>query len=94
MSKQHTQPRESVLDPFKLARHLAPQFPLAFAAGHWNDHGGSTVTLDHARAVVARQLKAVFDGNRLVDANGRVHWVTAQLVESVLLALAAQQVQS
>ena len=94
MKTTKTQPRESVIDPFKLGRQLGSQFPYKFAAGEWRDTSDGPATSDHLRAILALQLKGVFDHDRLLGNDGRVRRVTVQLVDNVLLAIAALQVQS
>lgn len=92
MTQKDRLPEEAPLDSFRLARLLRPRFPFRFSRHGWTDRGGETIPTELVRAIVAMQLKLAFDKDQLLAADRKVFRVTAELTESVAVALAALMV--
>jgi hypothetical protein len=86
-------PVESSRDPFRLARGINSRLENArlsasFLGGEWLLNGEPTPSAQMS-AHVAKLLKEMFDADNLVDGDGRVYFITTELVADVLQALAA-----
>ena len=88
-------PLEKASDPFKIARAIALKVSesLIFMTTGWHGEGlppgKDKMSDEFVNGLIAWQIKKLFDRDYLVDEEGRVKFVTRELVADVRMALVA-----